>query len=42
MYSSHELGKDILLVEMKEVMMFKSQQTTLLNQNNSDRSSLVG
>ena len=25
---------------MKELMMFKSQKTTVLNQNNSDRSGL--
>lgn len=39
-YSSHELGADIFLVKMKELMMFKSQKTTVLNQNNSDRSGL--
>ena len=40
MYSSHERGEYIFLVEMKELMMFKSQKTTVLNQNNSDRSGL--
>lgn len=40
LYSSHEQGEDIFLVEMKDLMMFKSQKTTVINQNNSDRSGM--